>query len=410
MKVYSTFGHLSMALVIVGCFMPTRCIGNDLAIVNGPQNQSEAETKEKPDQKSTKEKSKASKKKQPAVDIAILLDTSNSMDGLISQAQNQLWNIVRKISEAEKKNQKPSLRVAVFEYGNSNLPASENYIRQVVQLTDDLDKVSEGLFQLKTDGGDEYCGAVIQEAIRRLDWSSRQNGYKAIYIAGNEPFTQGDIDYEATCREAIEKGIVVNTIHCGDYDRGVEGQWKRGAEIAEGKFMNINQDRKIVQIKTPHDGLLIQLNAELNSTYLWYGSSAERDAFQSNQIMQDKNSITAGSSLSRIATKAGSAYSNRGRDLIDSYKSDADFLKGVDPKLLPEAMQKMSRKEREEYVESMAKKRQSIQVKIAEATKQRDEFIAAQLKSQAGDTSDTFGDVINEAVASQLQEFGFEVE
>ena len=29
----------------------------------------------------------------PAVDVAILLDTSNSMDGLISQAKSQLWTL-----------------------------------------------------------------------------------------------------------------------------------------------------------------------------------------------------------------------------------------------------------------------------------------------------------------------------
>jgi hypothetical protein len=30
----------------------------------------------------------------PTVQIAILLDTSNSMDGLIGQAKTQLWNVV----------------------------------------------------------------------------------------------------------------------------------------------------------------------------------------------------------------------------------------------------------------------------------------------------------------------------
>ena len=86
----------------------------------------------------------------PAVDVAILLDTSNSMDGLISQAKSQLWTIVQQFANAEKAGKTPQLRVSVFEYGNTKLPASENYIRQVVQLTDDLDKVSEALFSLKT--------------------------------------------------------------------------------------------------------------------------------------------------------------------------------------------------------------------------------------------------------------------
>lgn len=114
----------------------------------------------------------------PAVDIAILLDTSNSMDGLISQAKSQLWSIVQLFADAKKSGKTPSLRVSVFEYGNTNLPASEGYIRQVVQLTDDMDKVSEVLFGLRTNGGDEYCGMVIEQAIKRLDWADEPNSYK----------------------------------------------------------------------------------------------------------------------------------------------------------------------------------------------------------------------------------------
>ena len=395
---------LSTALLVLS-------IGLPISSAQDAPKTAAAKTKEskKAAEQGSKKKNNASKKKQPMVDLAILLDTSNSMDGLIAQAQNQLWNIVRKIAEAEKKNQKPVLRVAVFEYGNSNLPSSENYIRQVVQLTDDLDKVSEGLFDLKTDGGDEYCGAAIQEALRRLDWNKNRNGYKAIYIAGNEPFTQGEVRYETVCREAIENGIVVNTIHCGNYDRGVAGEWKKGAELAEGKFMNINQDRKVVQIKTPHDAVLMQLNSQLNATYLWYGLSQQRDALKSNQMTQDNNSIAAGASLSRIATKAGAAYSNRGRDLVDSTEANAKLLNEIDVKLLPEKMQKMSPKEREDYVTMISEKRKSIKKQIQEATKLRDAYIGEQRKNQASDAGDTFGDVINEAVTSQLKDFGFQL-
>ena len=111
----------------------------------------------------------------PAVDVAILLDTSNSMDGLISQAKSQLWTIVQQFANAEKAGKTPQLRVSVFEYGNSKLPASENYIRQVVQLTDDLDKVSEALFSLKTKGGDEYCGTVINDCLLYTSPSPRDS-------------------------------------------------------------------------------------------------------------------------------------------------------------------------------------------------------------------------------------------
>ena len=79
--------------------------------------------------------------KQPVIQLAILLDTSNSMDGLIDQAKSQLWKIVDQFIAVKRDGQRPLLQVALFEYGNDGLSAKENHIRLVLPLTDDLDKV-----------------------------------------------------------------------------------------------------------------------------------------------------------------------------------------------------------------------------------------------------------------------------
>jgi len=348
----------------------------------------------------------------PAVDVAVLLDTSNSMDGLISQAKTQLWTIVQQFALAEKDGKTPELRVSVFEYGNSGLPASEGYIRQVVQLTDDLDKVSEALFSLKTNGGDEYCGAVISESLKRLDWSDKDNSYKAIFIAGNEPFSQGSVDYREACKTAIEKGVVVNTIHCGKYETGISTKWKEGADLAEGEYMNIDQDRKTVHIETPHDEIIIRLNAELNKTYLWYGSSDARRMSCENQAKQDNNAAEASpaSSLSRARSKASSIYSNRGRDLVDSFDDNDEILKKVDEAELPEEMQKMSPAERVTHIATQTKARKEIQQQIKEATAARDKFIAAKRKEMATATGEaSLGDAMSAACVRQLKAAGFNV-
>ncbi|MEO7695078.1 MAG: hypothetical protein ABIS36_14065, partial [Chryseolinea sp.] len=39
--------------------------------------------------------------KEQSILIALLLDTSNSMDGLIDQAKSQLWKIVNELSKAQ---------------------------------------------------------------------------------------------------------------------------------------------------------------------------------------------------------------------------------------------------------------------------------------------------------------------
>ncbi len=43
----------------------------------------------------------------PLVQLAVLLDTSGSMEGMIKQAQTQLWAIVNEFATAERDGQKP---------------------------------------------------------------------------------------------------------------------------------------------------------------------------------------------------------------------------------------------------------------------------------------------------------------
>ena len=106
---------------------------------------------------------------------------------------------------------------------------------------------------------------------------------------------------------AIERGIVVNTIHCGTSQEGLFGKWQDGAKLAEGEFFNIDQDRAIVHIECPQDKVIIQLNTELNKTYLWYGAEAERGRYEANQVEQDANAASAGANAiaGRANAKAG---------------------------------------------------------------------------------------------------------
>jgi hypothetical protein len=49
----------------------------------------------------------AAVEKQPVVQIALLLDTSSSMDGLIAQAKSQLWKIVNEFINAKQNGVRP---------------------------------------------------------------------------------------------------------------------------------------------------------------------------------------------------------------------------------------------------------------------------------------------------------------
>ena len=310
------------------------------------------------------------------IKVALLLDTSNSMDGLINQAKTQLWEIVNELSYAKYGIQEPDLEIALYEYGNDRLESSDGYIRQVLPFSNDLDDISEKLFSLVTNGGKEYCGQVINSSIKELDWGIDTNDLKLIFIAGNEPFTQGKINYKEVIPDAKEKDIIVNTIYCGDYQTGISGKWKDGAELGGGDYMTINQNKEIVHIVTPFDDAIIILNKQLNNTYIYYGNRGKQKF--SNQSKQDSNALEINQSVvvKRAVSKSNRLYENASWDLVDKAKKNTIDYSEIDRKKLPVELQKKSDEELKKYVEVQDKIRSKIKVKINELNRKRKIFIA----------------------------------
>jgi len=187
------------------------------------------------------------------IQVALLLDTSNSMDGLIEQAKSRLWNIVNTLTTLKYAGKTPDIEIALYEYGNDGLSQQSNYIRQVTPLSTDLDLISEKLFSLRTNGGNEYCGAVIQDATKQLKWGKDNNNMKLIYIAGNEAFNQGGINYKEAISDALKNDIYVNTIFCGNSIEGINTFWKDGADYGKGKYFNIDSNQVVRYVATPYD-------------------------------------------------------------------------------------------------------------------------------------------------------------
>ena len=314
--------------------------------------------------------------KEQTIMIALLLDTSNSMDGLIDQAKSQLWKIVNEVAAAKSGDGKqPNIKIALYEYGNNRLSSNEGYIRRVSALTEDLDVMSEKLFSLSTSGGDEFCGQVIKTALNQLAWSDSNDDLKMIFIAGNEPFTLGSVSYESACGAAKEKGVVVNTIYCGDFNDGIASSWKRGAALAGGAFMSIEQNSKTVYVPTPYDDKIASLNDELNATYVYYGASGESRKEQ--QIVQDKNAASYG--LANVAErsfcKSSHAYKNSSWDLVDAAKDNEKVIAEIKTDDLPTEMRTMSIAQRKVYIRQKSEERTKIQAGIQSLNKKRQEYI-----------------------------------
>ena len=146
------------------------------------------------------------------IDLAICLDTSGSMDGLIDSCRQKIWAIINDLALAKPT---PRLRVALLSYGNDGYARDAGWVRLDTGLTDDLDKVSQQLFALKTGGGTELVGRVMQAALARLDWAKDSKALRIMIVAGNESADQDkEVSFRLMCRRAIGRDIMVNPIYC----------------------------------------------------------------------------------------------------------------------------------------------------------------------------------------------------
>jgi von Willebrand factor type A domain len=316
------------------------------------------------------------------IKVALLLDTSNSMDGLIHQAKAYLWDVVNELSYARCNNQAPHLLIALYEYGNDNLSESEGYIKQVIGFTQDLDEISEQLFSLTTNGGNEFCGQVIKTSLNQLNWGKNPDDLKLIFIAGNEPFTQGKINYKDAAKDAVEKNVAVNTIHCGDYHIGIQGMWADGAKLTRGEYMAINQNEAIAQIKTPYDDGILQLNLQLNGTYIPYGAKGAHKSEMQAEQDANASSVNEEIAVKRAVSKSSGLYKNAQWDLVDAAKDKAFDYEKVKKEELPAALKEKSSGELKNYVLQKTKERENIQQKIKELNAKRNAYIAQENKNK----------------------------
>ena len=341
------------------------------------------------------------------IQLALLLDVSNSMDGLIDQAKAELWSIVNEASKASKNGYTARLEIGLYEYGRSTLTLQSGYVRKLVDFTTDLETISEVLFSLKTAGGDEFCATVIQKSIEELKWIDNNNMYRVIFIAGNEPFNQGKLTYNSACANAAEKRITINTIHCGDSLQGVKEFWKEGADIGLGEYFYINQNStSYVEVSTPYDSLIQLYNDSLNTTYMGYGKMGTY--YWSNQVKQDKNAkmMSKEVAIKRAETKSKKAsYSNKKWDVVDANTADSTWIKTTKDEDLPDTLKGRTLDEKKKIIKGNDTRRAYYSQQIANYNRQRQVYLANIKRNKPVER--TLGNAMVKAIRRQAMSKGF---
>jgi hypothetical protein len=308
------------------------------------------------------------------VQLALILDASGSMNGLINQAKSQFWGILNQVNESYGGTY-PLVEVAIFDYGSKYASRHNGYVRRLVPLTNDLDSAADKLYDIRTGGRYEFAGEAITQAINNLRWDRSYEVDKMIFIAGNETMDQGRTDFRWAIQKAANRGIAVHTIYCGDYNAGVRHGWADAAYIGGGMFTALDQNAWDDHHYYPQDNDLWSLNTQLNGTYIPYGSYG-RDHW-GRLRRQDRNAYGYGRSYAaqRAMYKASRSYRCPDWDLVDAVIIGRIDLRTIPASDLPPEMRAMTFAQRQAHIKAKAAERQRIRSKMKQMADSRRETI-----------------------------------
>jgi Mg-chelatase subunit ChlD len=318
--------------------------------------------------------------KKPKVEVVFCLDTTGSMGGLIEGAKAKIWSICNQIASGKPT---PDLKVGLVAFRDRG----DEYITKVFDLSDDLDAIHGHLKTFKAAGGGDIPESVNQaldDSVNKIKWSTDNRTLRIIFLVGDAPPHMDypdDVKYPVTCKKACEKGIIINTIQCGN-DADCTKFWKDICVKAEGSFVQIPQDGGVRQVvSTPHDKRLAEINTELARSTLVYGKEAD----QARGLAKNKDAekLDAPAAAERAAFQAKNAQV-AAYDLLDSIKQGRVKLDDLKKEELPKELQDMKPEERKEHLKKLDEKREALRKEALELDKKRSDFIA---KKQADDSA-----------------------
>jgi Mg-chelatase subunit ChlD len=346
------------------------------------------------------------------LEMVFVLDTTGSMGGLIEGAKQRIWGIVNEVMQTPAR---PNVRVGLVAYRDHG----DQYVTQVLPLTNDLDKVYTTLMEYRADGGGdgpEDVRQALADGVRRAGWSKTSaDTAQIVFLVGDAPphedYAQ-EPDTLTTTAEAVKAGMVVNTIQCGTEEL-TQQVWQQIARRGEGQYFRIAQDGGVQTVASPYDGRLSELGNKLGSTYLAYGGGAGvegeryRDEAKARQV-KTESAVAGAAPVVAQADRAVNKALNKDAyvgDLLQSIENGTVKLDDVKAEDLPADLRKLAAAERRPEVERRLTERQKIRDEIVSLKKQRDDYVAAERRKHAG-TPTGFDAAVASALKEQLSRKG----
>jgi len=339
--------------------------------------------------------------KKPRVEVVFCLDTTGSMGGLIEGAKTKIWSIANQIAGGKPT---PELKVGLVAFRDKG----DDYITKVIDLTDDLDAIHAELKKFKAQGGGDLPESVNQaldDSVNKIKWSQDKSVLKIIFLVGDAPphmDYKDDVKYPETCKKAVERDIIINTIQCGN-DADCRKYWQDICRKAEGTYVQIAQEGGIVAVSTPYDKDLAELNTELARSTVTYGNARLRQAGEDKKEAAVKLSAGAAPAAADRAGRIAKDGKVASFDLIDAIKEKKVKLEDLKDDELPDDLRKMKPEERKAHLEKLEKKRDELTKKATDLDKKRTDFIDKKLKDDKKGGKDGFDNQVIEMLRSQAK-------
>lgn len=344
------------------------------------------------------------------IDVVFVLDTTGSMGGLIQSAKEKIWSIASTMASSQSA---PEIRMGLVAYRDRG----DDYVTRIVDLNNDLDSMYAQLMDFNAQGGGDTPESVNQalyDAVYHMSWSEQDdNVYKVVFLVGDAPAHmdyQDEVQFPEILLTAQQKGIVVNTIQCGNL-AGTQFSWQQIASLGQGNYFRVNQSGSAIAMATPYDKKLAELSMELDETRLYYGDEEVKALKQAKvEAAKKLHAFSSDASRARRATfnSSGSGRKNLlgENELVEDIASGKVKLSDIDSAALPEPMLEMAPAEQQKLVNEVAEKRKKLEAEISELAQQREDFLKKKVKEK-GDAKDSLDEKIYSAIKEQAAAKGF---
>lgn len=278
-------------------------------------------------------------------------------------------------------------------------------------MSGDLQGLYGDLVRFVADGGGdtpESVNEALDAAVHDLRWSSDQNVRRIIFLVGDAPphmdYANGP-KYRHVIGNARDLGIIVNTVQAGQ-DPVTTEFWQDMAALGGGKYFCIPQDGGQVQVmSSPYDREIIELQLRIDRTALPYGSLekqgelraklSERAAAPAEVQVDNSEFYSKKSAAKEIVTGGG--------DLVDDVRNNVRRLDEINQNDLPADLRGLSGDKLKAAVDARQAEREKLEADMAGLVKQRDDYVAEELKRQKpGDAEDSFDKSVSEAISAQF--------